>query len=554
MIKKILSEISIEVENYFTESNFFCCIYGSYADGHHNSGSDIDLFVAIDNPSKEDLFFIKNLIINTHKKYKLALDAEVPYENKLVYSYFEIEKAIYLNGLNLTEKGFLKIPKIIKTKKFLSSSEIKSRLLFNAMTSPHIFLCGDRKKYLIYRNIAERNLLLLSILLNKKIGFVIKNLITKLISGEDGSSGELYLGYKKYKSIIFKLNSVLQKQIEYFVSKNFLILDKNKNCFLINNDSMFANLYKMYRYFKSTEENKSIKINWLKLVNNKKSGNYLLPKYYNKILKDYIFEGKTDLQIFSNYLKDNFAETNNLDILELGGGSGRSTRVFLERYNDWHSFEILDLSKEMIKFSKKQFFGKNIKFIKNDTINYLLSSKNKYDFVFSLWNLSHSIHQQILSKGIFPGSAYVTQALSKFLSKNLKPGGVFFIIHYDTLSEEQKIVVPQRLELWKDVFSGYDITKQSPSKQLIDETISTLTKDGIITVKIRHLKGAPIKYNSLDEAVEIFMNFHMEGIFNNDKNVKLIIKNLMTRIKKYQKGDDFFISPGCFLYIIRRLN
>ena len=301
-------------------------------------------------------------------------------------------------------------------------------------------------------------------------------------------------------------------------------------------------------------KNKHMGSHWLKLVSHKKSGDYLPPNYYNKILKDYIFEGKSDLQIFSNYLKRGIATRKNLDVLELGGGSGRSTKIFLDSSYNWRSFDILDLSEEMIKFSKKQFLEKNIKFIKSDTIDYLFNTEKKYDFVFCLWNLSHSIHQQILSKGIFPGSAYVTQALNKFLSENLKPRGVFFFIHYDTLSEEQKIVVPQRIQLWKNVFSGYDVTKQSPSKQLIDEITSTLIHKNIISAKISHLKGDPIKYNSLEEALEIFMNFHMEGIFNNDKNIKSITRNLAARLKKYQKGSSLFISPGCFLYIIRRTN
>ena len=48
------------------------------------------------------------------------------------------------------------------------------------------------------------------------------------------------------------------------------------------------------------------------------------------------------------------------------------------------------------------------------------------------------------------------------------------------------------------------------------------------------------------------MNFHMEGNFNNSKNVRSIIEDLSTRLKKYQKGNNFFIPPGCFIYVIKK--
>ena len=52
---------------------------------------------------------------------------------------------------------------------------------------------------------------------------------------------------------------------------------------------------------------------------------YIAPAYYNKILKEYIFNGMTDLKIFRNYLGYRFFE----NVLELGAGSGRSTDVFV---------------------------------------------------------------------------------------------------------------------------------------------------------------------------------------------------------------------------------
>lgn len=553
IIKKILNEISVALQEHFEENNFFSCVYGSYINGDYDHNSDIDLFVAVKSPSKKDFIFIKKLIVDIHKKYKLSLDAEVPYENKLIISYLGVNEAVYLGGFDINKNGFLKIPKIIKTKEFLSSIQIKHRLIFNALTSPHIFLCGDRKKYLFYKNIAEKNIFLLSLLLNNNKSFVLNDILDKLFESKDGYSGEMYLGYKRYDSIILKLKNILHKQTNLLIAKNLIIKEAN-NYFLLKKNTIFTNLYKNYRYFKSSRHLKPEKYSWLKLVGHEKTENYLPPNYYDKILKDYNFNGRSDLEIFSDFIRKNLKINKELDILELGGGSGRSTKIFLENFSNINLFEIVDLSTKMIKFSKQLFKNRNINFIKSDTINYLLNTKNKYDFVFSLWNLSHSIHQHLLTRGIFSGSAYVTRVLNKFISNNLKPGGIFFIIHYDTLSEEQKLVAPYRVNLWNNVYSGYDISKQSPSKQLIDEILNNLALENIISRKIYHLKGDPIKYSSLEEVLEIFMNFHMEGNFNNSKNVQSIIKDLSTRLKKYQKGNNFFIPSGCFIYVIKKIN
>jgi hypothetical protein len=42
---------------------------------------------------------------------------------------------------------------------------------------------------------------------------------------------------------------------------------------------------------------------WLKVTNSLEE--YVEPNYYNKILKDYIFDGKSDINIFEELFKKN---------------------------------------------------------------------------------------------------------------------------------------------------------------------------------------------------------------------------------------------------------
>ena len=112
----------------------------------------------------------------------------------------------------------------------------------------------------------------------------------------------MYLGYKRYDSIILKLRNILHKQTNLLIAKNLLI-KKADNYFLSKNNTIFTNLYKNYRHFKSNKHHKAEKYSWLKLVSHEKAGNYLPPNYYDKILRDYNFNGKSDLEIFSDFNK-----------------------------------------------------------------------------------------------------------------------------------------------------------------------------------------------------------------------------------------------------------
>lgn len=274
---------------------------------------------------------------------------------------------------------------------------------------------------------------------------------------------------------------------------------------------------------------------------------YLQPDYYGRILKEYIFAGKRDVEFLKERAEKVFKEAK---VLELGPGNGRATEVALNSLSQPKQFTLVDLSSQMLEYCKRKFADKDFfDYITSDAVDFLASTQGAYDFVFSLWSFSHSVHQNLQDLGIEKGGQKVREAINKFLTKNLQPGGSFFLIHFDSLSPEQRISIKQRKRAYP-IFT--DNEKESPSKLLIDDVLNNLKSQGLIEFVVTHYDGKPIEFASLDEALEYYTNFHMECHFNNSPEINEIMAELSADIEKCRDEDGVIrIMPGCFMYDIK---
>lgn len=206
-----ISNTKHELESFLDSllgKDYFGCIYGSYATGTNNEKSDVDLFISSSNIDQSKFELIKEFIIDYHQKNKLSLDDEVPYENKLFVDYKDILDAVELKGFVL-EKGLISVPEVQKNKEFLSSRPIRLRLIFNALTTPHIFFGKDERTYHKNRRKAETNLRFLSTHLST--GHTTSDPLNILLNGPNGAEGEMFLGYKRYPIVINYLTSIIKK-------------------------------------------------------------------------------------------------------------------------------------------------------------------------------------------------------------------------------------------------------------------------------------------------------------------------------------------------------
>lgn len=282
---------------------------------------------------------------------------------------------------------------------------------------------------------------------------------------------------------------------------------------------------------------------WLK--ENNTIEEYIQPDYYNTILKNYSFQKKDDLKYFQTCVL-NHSITH---ALELGSGSGRATEIFLEKSRAL--LTLVDLSKRMLRYTSNKFKKhKSISYTEMDAVEYMRKTKEIYDFVYTLWSFSHSVHQHVRRLGFFDAREYVGKAINKFISQNLAPHGTFFLIHFDSMSPEQKILMRQ----WKRVNKRLqDIEQQSPSKRILDDIFHDIDNQGLVHLSVQHLRGDPIYYKSSEELLEVFMNFHLETFFNHHKLLPVVIKDITKQIEQYRQNDGTYrIEPGCYIYILTK--
>ncbi|MFA7301651.1 MAG: nucleotidyltransferase domain-containing protein [Candidatus Shapirobacteria bacterium] len=204
-VLSVKNELEVFLDRHLGD-DYFGCIYGSYAVGTNNDKSDVDLFIASSKVDKGKFEKIKNFVIDFHRRNQLSLDEEVPYENKLFVDYKDVKDAAQLGGFD-KKNDLIVVPAIQKNIIFLSSRPIRLRLIFNALTTPHIFFGRNEKAYFEYKLIAEKNLCFLSSHLSNCVP--IDSRLDILLNGPNGVDGEMFLGYKKYPKVIDYLSQIL---------------------------------------------------------------------------------------------------------------------------------------------------------------------------------------------------------------------------------------------------------------------------------------------------------------------------------------------------------
>lgn len=270
---------------------------------------------------------------------------------------------------------------------------------------------------------------------------------------------------------------------------------------------------------------------------------YVSPEYYDNILPPYVFEPGDDLDMFRTHVLRLIGRHPIRDVLELGIGTGRIADALLNVV-DPNLYEGVDLSSQMIEFCGLKYAGTSaISLIKNDSIQHLLDSTRQFDFIFSLWSFSHSVHQNLIFRD--DGVKRVRRGLRRLVLDLLRPGGTFFLIHVDVLSEEQRILTRQ----WNRVAAVFTEGEQSPSKAHIDAVVEDLISAGDVVADIKHRVGRKIRYDSLENAMETFLNFHLECYFNDRPELPEVFTEVQDYLRGFVAADGSVqVTPGCFIY------
>lgn len=197
-VKKLIGEITM-------------VLYGSTVFGVKTS--DLDLCFFRKNTLPENEFEkLKKFTHDFHVSNQLRIDEEIPYDNKLIYTYDYIESTL-VNPPFPFYNGKFTIPKIQKNSDFLNSMHMRKRLLLNILTVKHIVMGKDKEKINNYINRAWEIILKTIISYTEKEEISFEEIIECLYEDPfDHSQGEMYLGYKK--NLQEKIDFI-QEQVDY---------------------------------------------------------------------------------------------------------------------------------------------------------------------------------------------------------------------------------------------------------------------------------------------------------------------------------------------------
>ena len=179
------------IKNNFSDYVKSIIIYGSNI--YNDCSSDLDVCIIIDKKNQELEERIIAETLKFHSEYNLKIDEEIPHKNKLIYTIDEINET--LNNPPFYQEGKVIIRDIIKDETFLSSKEMKQRLLLNILTTDHITIGEITTSYEIKALKIMINVIATYFKIENYDEEEILNCMYK--NKYTGASGEMYLGYKK---------------------------------------------------------------------------------------------------------------------------------------------------------------------------------------------------------------------------------------------------------------------------------------------------------------------------------------------------------------------
>lgn len=190
-MNKICSNYCNMIKNNFSDYVKSIIIYGSNI--YNVSSSDLDVCIIVDKKNNELEERIIEETLKFHLEYNLKIDEEIPHKNKLIYTINEINET--LNNPPFYQFGNVIIKDIIKDETFLSSKEMKQRLLLNILTTDHITIGESTINY----EIKALKIIIDVIVTYFKIeSYDEEEILNCMYKNKyTGASGEMYLGYKK---------------------------------------------------------------------------------------------------------------------------------------------------------------------------------------------------------------------------------------------------------------------------------------------------------------------------------------------------------------------
>ncbi len=282
---------------------------------------------------------------------------------------------------------------------------------------------------------------------------------------------------------------------------------------------------------------------------------YLLPYDYEEFLPDYKFKfrGKylSDENIIKIKVSELLRKRENLgNVLELGIGSGIMTRIIAPKSK---YFEGEDISEEMVNHTKRLVKNPNSKFIIQEMKEYIKSNNylDRFDNIFSFWSFNYPLlscyeefdhkKKKIIPRKDLNLADEDAKSFIKTFFKKCKRDAKFLFLFFDAKCPEQNIVT----DLW-EIVAPFPNNDRNHTSSIFFQTLEDLKDHGVIKFKKTFLRGRIILDNK-SEVVNTFLNLHLRGIFNHNKNLNEIINKLEKKVMKYKVGEKYIIPSGAYM-------
>ncbi|MGW1659180.1 hypothetical protein [Streptomyces atratus] len=186
--------ILLEAADLLPDTGGYALAYGSHATDTHQPTSDLDLLYTGRHPLDDaGLSALTAAVVALHHRQGLDLDEEVPYAVKLYATSDQVDQAAALAGF---QPSWGTAPPTVRETWFLSTDAFRLRLVFNVLTSPHVFLGGDITAYHRQVRCAERSAAVLARSLTAHDGPpTLQEAWAALWQAPDGRTGKDFLGY-----------------------------------------------------------------------------------------------------------------------------------------------------------------------------------------------------------------------------------------------------------------------------------------------------------------------------------------------------------------------
>lgn len=228
-IVKLAEDYASKVKKEFEGRDPIVVLYGSSLNSV--TAHDFDVVLFLHNYDDEDMKKISEITHDFHVRNGMIIDDEVPYSNKLIYTFFDIERMLIQPPFQVKRNHFF-IQPINKNEEFLSSDCMKLRLLQNILCDDTQCILGNGALLDNYRKRAWENLIRIvySNIRNEYLSEAefIENLYKNPYGDEEG---EFYIGFTRSNMRVSEyLKSKVAELFSALCSKGKLIQKDGRYC------------------------------------------------------------------------------------------------------------------------------------------------------------------------------------------------------------------------------------------------------------------------------------------------------------------------------------